>query len=173
MYSSLIIETKSQTEKELQQKELLMEVITQYQPPIFTEKVIIETGVAPHSHPVLTLNTRSGESLMLLWAFVHEQFHWFATDHPRYDECIQFLKEKYEDLGDCNVSGENPNSFWEHLIVCWNTRNFLMEALTKDYITSIYNQWQPYPLTEAFVREKFTELEKILTSLDMAYKKAS
>jgi hypothetical protein len=44
----------------------------------FTDDVIIEQGVIPHSHPVLTLNTRtSGDDL--LGAYLHEQLHWLLA----------------------------------------------------------------------------------------------
>jgi hypothetical protein len=47
---------------------------------IFTKKVRIEQFVRPHSHPVLTLNTRSiGNDQRALASFVHEEVHWLST----------------------------------------------------------------------------------------------
>jgi hypothetical protein len=44
---------------------------------IFTHDIRIETRVIPHSHPILTLNTRSlDDDDRLLSTFVHEQLHW-------------------------------------------------------------------------------------------------
>lgn len=46
---------------------------------LFTRQVIIRSGVQPHSHPVLTLNTRQiDEPDGFLGTFLHEQFHWAA-----------------------------------------------------------------------------------------------
>ena len=44
----------------------------------FTTKVHIQSFVIPHSHPVLTLNTRTiKEPNRYLALFLHEQIHWF------------------------------------------------------------------------------------------------
>ena len=42
----------------------------------------IETGVIPHSHPVLTLNTQYiDRDTLQIATFVHEQLHWFFDAH--------------------------------------------------------------------------------------------
>lgn len=44
---------------------------------LFTREIRIEEGATPHSHPVLTLNTRHlGDDSLLLASFIHEQLHW-------------------------------------------------------------------------------------------------
>src|SRR5262245_53037606 len=49
---------------------------------LFTRDVLIQSGVIPHSHPVLTLNTRYvDDDTAQLATFVHEQLHWFLTDY--------------------------------------------------------------------------------------------
>lgn len=50
---------------------------------INTKEVIVQSRVIPHSHPVLTLNTRyaDGDDLSALSTFVHEQGHWYFTAH--------------------------------------------------------------------------------------------
>jgi len=81
---------------------------------------------------------------------------------------ITYLK-KYPDLRDCNKSGKYPNSFWEHLIVCWNTRNFLQKTLEKDKVDFIYTDWQAYPLTEGFVQDNFESLRRDFEQFQMVY----
>src|SRR5689334_16523468 len=51
---------------------------------IFTRKTRIEDGTRPHSHPILTLNTRyiTNDRLSLA-SFVHEQIHWFLDAKGR------------------------------------------------------------------------------------------
>jgi hypothetical protein len=62
------------------------------------------------------------------------------------------------------------NSFWEHLIVIWNTGNFVQINFTKGQIDFIHNQWQAYPLTEKFVEDNFETLRSNLLKFDMVYK---
>ena len=52
-------------------------------PFLFTKKIQIESKVIPHSHPVLTLNTRFAERpSQLLALFLNQQFHWWLKLHP-------------------------------------------------------------------------------------------
>jgi hypothetical protein len=44
-----------------------------------TQKVIIEEEARPHSHPVLTLGTRSKNENIALASFLHEQIHWIEV----------------------------------------------------------------------------------------------
>ncbi len=51
---------------------------------IFTRSVVIERNVRPHSHPVLTLNTKFlDDDQQQLSDFVHEQIHWFLASRSR------------------------------------------------------------------------------------------
>lgn len=50
-------------------------------PYLFTRKIRIARGEIPHSHPVLTLNTRHRGD-RLLSVFLHEQIHWFVAARP-------------------------------------------------------------------------------------------
>ena len=53
-------------------------------PWLVTRKVNIEAQVIPHSHPVLTLNTRHlNRDDLLLSTFLHEQLHWFVSEHEQ------------------------------------------------------------------------------------------
>ncbi|MCX6755349.1 MAG: hypothetical protein NT068_02305 [Candidatus Nomurabacteria bacterium] len=165
---ALNIQTKNNTEQELATKVVIEYVIKKYSVPLYTSNVLIEEKVIPHSHPVLTLNTRTTEPLFVLKTFVHEQFHWFVQNNEKYAECIMYLK-KYPDLGDCNKTGTYPNSFWEHLIVCWNTKNFLNQLLDIEKINFIDTDRKVYPLTEKFVEENFETLKKDLSKWQMVY----
>lgn len=168
LIQSVNIVTKKGTEKERAVKKVLEEVLTQYPCPLFTLNIILEEGTVPHAFPILTMNTRLSDPILVLDGFAHEQFHWFAKSKSSYDNCIEFLK-KYQDLGDCNKSGTYPNSFWEHLIVNWNMRNFLSKILSQEQFDFVYSQWTPYPLTEKFVKEHFDTLKVDLEKFDMIY----
>jgi hypothetical protein len=48
---------------------------------IRTRDVLIREGAVPHSHPVLTLNTRHvDDDDLALSTFLHEQLHWIVLD---------------------------------------------------------------------------------------------
>src|SRR5690606_18717112 len=116
------IYSKNNTERELAVVEIVREICQKYQIPIFTNEICVEEGVIPHSHPILTLNTRLMDEKLILKVLVHEQFHWWVGAHKNYPQGIEYLKTKYEDDGEHNKTGNYPNSYWEHIIVCFNTR---------------------------------------------------
>lgn len=87
----------------------------------WTRKVIIEDGVIPHSHPILTLSTRHlRDDSLLLSTFVHEEYHWYETAHP--DEtaaAIADLKTAYPHVAVGGLDGAaDEESSYLHVIVC-------------------------------------------------------
>jgi hypothetical protein len=89
---------------------------------LWTRKVIVEQGAIPHSHPVLTLNTRhSGDDSLLLSTFVHEEYHWYETAHPRETSAaIAELKTKFPGLPVGGLDGAaDEESSYLHVIVCY------------------------------------------------------
>ena len=162
------IRTKNESENECLVKDIVSNLISRYDIPTFTDNVVIEDEVIPHSHPVLTLGTRVIEPFLILKTLIHEQFHWFEAGHYKYKEAMEFLKSNYKDLGDC---GKNSDSFWQHLIVCWNTRNFLQNNFDSKEVENTYSFKQPYSLTEVFVKENFERLKDDLGKFEMVYDK--
>ena len=163
------IYSKNNHPDEIKTVEIVKGVCEKYQVPLFTQDIVIEKGAIPHSHPILTLNTRESDERLVLKTLVHEQFHWHAQDHKNYDDCIAFLKTKYEDDGEHNKSGTYPNSYWEHVIVCFNTRNYLKTLLAEDDMEWVYAQWQPYPTLEKLVEDTFERVEKDLQKFEIIY----
>ena len=161
------IKTFNNSKKEKETKKILLKLLHEYDIPHYAEKVMVRDGVTPRSYPVLTLNTRTNDEKMLLKMFVHGQIHWFTAIHPKYHAAIKFLKQHYEDNGECNVKGQNSNSFWEHLIVCFNTRLWLQNNVPKSEIDYIYSQWQPYPETEKLVESEYTKIHDYLKQFDI------
>jgi len=164
------ISTFNNREDELKTVELLREIISNYSVPEFTEEILVRDGAIPHSHPILTLNTRQSDKLGLLQTLVHEQFHWYVQTRPKYKECVAHLKDIYQDDGEHNKSGNYPNSYWEHIIVCFNTRFYLQKIISDTELKEIYSQWQPYPTLEKYVEENFYKIEKDLLFFGMVYK---
>jgi hypothetical protein len=161
---SLVVTTKHQYPEEENVAEIVHLLYEKYEIPTFTSTICIEKGVIPHSHPILTLNTRVSDERNILETLIHEQFHWYAQEHPRYEKCISYLKTKYEDDGEHNKSGLYPNSYWEHIIVCYNTRIYLEKILPAEDVLWIYKQWQAYPTLEKLIE---VEKEKIGKELKM------
>jgi hypothetical protein len=62
----------------------------------FTNRVRIHHGVIPHSHPVLTLNTRHlDDDALALSTYLHEQLHWFVWRHPGTRPALAELRQRY------------------------------------------------------------------------------
>jgi len=89
---------------------------------IFTKKIRIEQMVRPHSHPVLTLNTRSlGNDRRALAGFVHEEIHWFLAakggdGRKAIGEVMKLYPDAPESLTDGGAG--NRQSTVLHLVVC-------------------------------------------------------
>ncbi|MDZ7789188.1 MAG: hypothetical protein U5L08_01575 [Xanthomonadales bacterium] len=73
-------------------------------PWLFTNQVRIESGVIPHSHPILTLNTRHIENYnQLLAVFLHEQIHRFLAvpqNRNQLQGALSELREMYSQVPD-------------------------------------------------------------------------
>ena len=133
-----------------------------YDLPAFTREIVVEKGVLSHSHPVLTINTRYKDERSILATLIHEQFHWYAQSLLKYDECIAYLKTKYQDDSEHNKSGTYPDSYWEHIIVCFNTRVFLRILVVLEDLNWIYEQGQSYPTLEKMLVGRWGEVESDL-----------
>lgn len=160
------IYAKNNNETELEVVEIVRDLCKQYDIPAFTYTVCIEKGSIPHSHPELTLNTRTTDRRTILKTLIHEQFHWYAQNHSKYEKCIEYLKTKYQDDGEHNKSGTYPNSYWEHIIVCFNTRKYLSAIIPTDFDWT-YDQWQAYPTLEKYLALNYEEVMGDLKKFDL------
>jgi len=145
-------------------KGIVEDMLRKYDIPCFTDTVIIEKGVVPHSHPVLTLNTRSNEPHIILKTFIHEQMHWFISDFDSRWDVVNYLRRKYDVIEECVRDEEN---FYFHIIVCFNTRNVLKHILLEDDVRRAYESWQAYPMLEKFVEEHFEDIREDLEKFHM------
>lgn len=90
-------------------------------PWIFTDRIVIEKDVIPHSHPVLTLSTQKEENDdLLLSTFVHEQLHWFLEGRPEdVEKAIADLRKLFPEVPVGYPNGaRNEYSSYLHLLVC-------------------------------------------------------
>lgn len=88
---------------------------------IFTRRIHIdERERIPHSHPVLTLNTRFlRDDDALLATFVHEQFHWLEDGNAAFGNAMRAYAVAYPDAPSRGPEGGyNLESTYRHLLVC-------------------------------------------------------
>lgn len=101
-------------------------------PFLYTKKIQVQSYVIPHSHPVLTLNTRNAEKPnQLLSTWLHEEFHWWTTANKNeVDRAIAELKKTYPKIN---------HSSYLHLIVCYLEHKALVHYLGKQEAHEVIN----------------------------------
>src|SRR5689334_4046103 len=85
------ITLKNNSESERATKEALESVLRKYDINrwVRSSNILIQDNVRPHSHPEITINTRTRTEEGLLAVFLHEQIHWIDGDE---DGAIEELK---------------------------------------------------------------------------------
>jgi len=121
---SIKIELAHKTERELETKERLEQIIASYdlRKYTFTREVIIEERAINHAFPVLTLNARfANSSDELLSSYIHEQLHWHLREHnSQQQEAIAELRRMYPNAPVGMPEGaENAYSTYGHLVDCY------------------------------------------------------
>ena len=130
---------------------------------LFTHDVLIQSGVIPHSHPVLTLNTRYlDDDTAQLATFVHEQIHWFLTDqvgHAPTNTAVSELRGLYPQAPTAPPEGARDEwSTYLHLIVCTLELQALTELLGEPSARQQLARWTHYTWV---YRTVLTDTEKI------------
>lgn len=121
--ANVTITAKSGSEEELHTKAQLERLLDAYdlEPFLQTREVQVVAGVIPHSHPVLTVNTKYLDSdLHLLTTFVHEQLHWLTSDRDeQVTAAIAEFRQRFTDVPvRGGEGGRDEHSTYLHLIVC-------------------------------------------------------
>ncbi len=110
----------------------------------FTNRVRIQHFVVPHSHPVLTLNTRYlDDDSLALSTYLHEQLHWFVwRRNPRKRRAIRELRERYPSAPVGHPQGsENAYESYLHYLVCYLEYAALTEVLGPDEARRVFDFW--------------------------------
>jgi hypothetical protein len=106
--------TRDQLERLLQEHDL-----SQW---IFTRRVSIAEGEIPHSHPLLTINTRYlNDDLAQVATFLHEQFHWLvaSTAEERVRGALEDFRATFPDIPAAPPeAAHDRESTYLHLVVC-------------------------------------------------------
>jgi hypothetical protein len=140
----------SGSELESQARDQLLRLLAQFDldPWRFTDKVRIETGAFPHSHPVLTLNTRYvGRDHLALSTYVHEQIHWWVASRDQQREAaIAEARERWPEVPVLPEGARSAYSTYLHLAVCSleyrALAELLGEATARDILANVpYYTW--------------------------------
>jgi hypothetical protein len=112
---------------------------------IATPSIVIDEKTAiPHSHPVLTLNTRHiKDDELLLSTFVHENMHWFVI---REDGKIEAAVKEFRTLfpkvpAGGPEGGRDENSTYVHIAVCYLEYRALRELLGELKAKQVMDFW--------------------------------
>lgn len=112
---------------------------------IATRSIVIDekTGI-PHSHPVLTLNTRHNkDDELLVSTFVHEQMHWFVIQDQRdLGAAIEELKKMFPGAPAGPPEGARDlNSTYLHIAVCYLEYRALRELMGELRAKQVIEFW--------------------------------
>ncbi len=121
---ALEIQLARSDDAEQQAREQLLRLVAQYDvtPWLFTRAIRIEAGATPHSHPVLTLNTRHAEDdALLLSTFLHEELHWWLDRQGRDTAAaVADLRKRFPEVPvGAPEAADTVRSTYELLLVGW------------------------------------------------------
>ncbi|HEV8371143.1 MAG TPA: hypothetical protein VGQ39_24580 [Pyrinomonadaceae bacterium] len=156
--SEFEITLKNNNQREQQTKQQLLRLLSVYDVSnwSFTRKVIVDSGfdVIPHSHPILTLNTRHlKDDELLLATFVHEQLHWYLEAKPKETE------EAYKELRlifpkvpiGFPEGGDSEEWTYKHILVCY---------LEYQAITGLLGELKARQVVEFWATDHYTWIYK-------------
>ena len=113
---------------------------------IFTDTVLVEDHVIPHSHPVLTLSTRRMSNDDLLSTFIHEQIHWHGEAKDKeVRDAMKDLKTFYPEVPVGRPDGARDEfSTYLHLIVCYLEYKGMVELVGKERAVAVMESMNHY-----------------------------
>lgn len=135
-------------------------------PFLFTKTIHIESQVIPHSHPILTLNTRNAEKpKKILATWMHEELHWWMEKNPKATaDAIKELKKIYPQAP--KGQGASQDSTYLHLLVCYLEMRTLAlyvgEKEARTIIEEIMKKDKIYPWIYYQVLYKNFAIKKLL-----------
>jgi hypothetical protein len=169
--SPLEISLESASESEKIAKSLIDDFVKKYDLTkyFFTHKIHIQSFVIPHSHPILTLNTRTiKEPDRFLALFIHEQIHWFFDLDGRAEKTkifIEKMRQKFPKVPSQKEGGANDDqSTYLHLGVCYYELDQLSKLIGKEKAEQIFKTDEIYSwvrqqvlVNKNFIRDALNE----------------
>ncbi|MDZ7790867.1 MAG: hypothetical protein U5L08_10325 [Xanthomonadales bacterium] len=161
-------------EREKKVAEVLIDLSQKHDlsPWLFINRVRIESGVIPHSHPILTLNTRYIEkSTQLLAVFLHEQIHWFLAapeNRKQMKDALSELRRMYPEVPNARNGGAASDySTYLHLLVNWLEFDALSKLLGQSEAQEVIAKRDIYEWIYGRVLEDSSQLKSIATRHDL------
>lgn len=141
-------------------------------PWLFVNQVRIESGVIPHSHPILTLNTRHIENYnQLLAVFLHEQIHRFLAEpqnRKQLEGALSELRKMYSQVPDARNGGAaSEYSTYLHFLVNWLEFDALSNLLGRIEAQEVIEGRDLYEWIYGRVLEDSSDLKSIVTRHDL------
>ncbi len=147
-------------------------------PYVFTPLIRIQSMVIPHSHPVLTLNTRQiSDPDRYLGLFLHEQIHWFFAANERGPQLKNFIlrmKSKYPKVpSHKDGGGFDEESTYLHFGVCYYELKALTKYLGEKRAKEIFETEDVYAWIRKEVLANSEFLDKALVDSGLRWKDAN
>jgi hypothetical protein len=163
------IQLHSGNDAEKKGKQLIEEFLQKYdmEKYIFTKKIKIQSRVIPHSHPILTLNTRQiDQPDRYLSTFIHEQIHWFFHERSKQtDQFIEDMKKKFPKIPDSENGGAKDSiSTYLHLGVCYYEFMALSHFIGEQKAKHVFETGDVYAWVNKQVLEKGSVISESLKS---------
>jgi hypothetical protein len=136
-------------------------------PYLLTLDIQIQSQALPHSHPVLTLNTRFAEQPnKLLATFIHEQLHWWVLSKTKeLNQPIEEIKAILPTLPKEEL-GSDVNSAYLETIICFLEYKTMIQLVNKKEANKILKDFintdKVYPWINTQMYLKFKAIEAIL-----------
>ena len=145
--ASLEISTAHDSPGELQTRAQLQHLLGTYDLSAYycTKKIVIEERAIPHSHPVLTLNTRHlNQDDELVSTFLHEQLHWYESANPEKVKAAEAELEKmYPQIPVGGQDGAyDRESGYLHLILCYLELQADRQVLGREKTARVFQFWE-------------------------------
>lgn len=156
--------------RESQARDQLLRICQRWdlRPWMYTRRVIIEARAFPHSHPVLTLNTRHlGNDLDALGTFLHEEIHWGVATEPgsAWGTVEGRLKQRYPSLPVGHPEGcASERSNYIHLVVNYFELTSLARLVGEEKARTAISQRDHYKAIYRVVLEDELELAALFAS---------
>ena len=145
--AGLNIKLANSTPAEVQSKAQLERLLKTYDLSkwIVTKSIVIDEKTAiPHSHPVLTLNTRHlKDDELMVSTFVHEQMHWFVMQEGRdMDGAIAEFKKLFPTVPAKGPEGaRDESSTYLHIGVCYLEYRAVRELMVELRAKQVMDFW--------------------------------
>ncbi len=157
------------SEREARAREQLLRLLDRYDLRRWqaTNRVRIEQGVIPHSHPVLTLNTKYLDNdALALSTYLHEQLHWSVwRRNPRKRRAIRELRQRYPSppVGHPEGASSEYESYL-HYLVCYLEYATMIEVVGPDQARRVVDFWCTDHYTEIYktVLQDFDAIREIV-----------